>query len=1125
MSAAQHDHYNHARLGHMSQQKQMILSKLGLLATQDIVQSKRLNCEACILGSSCKDPYHPVIDMRAVHPNHTLCCDLLVMPQPDLKKRKYILVVMDEYTRYAFAFLLHTKSEAKTHLQTLLKRANVLHSQHPVKYLHHDGGGEFANTTMDVARAELGIEKAYIPPACHQSNGMIERLNRTIALKVRTLLADSHLPNYLWGEAALHVIHLYNLTPHRALQERGESVPIPHALYMGDNNERLKRLYNQLLPFGLPCHVLDVRDHIPKLDPRAAPGFVIGVGDSTMFYKVLQYKPTPRISVVRHIHVSSLHYNKYLDLVGHTTLETIQQLQSVPAPTTDTTAVAHLEERLIDSQRFTLKMWQVIEDFPFFKKLEGEDEFSYQEKVNLQHCRNEVERLRLGMANASSKVCVRHHENHTTTATTTDYTTHAEAEPRGGTTACGTEEQATSLPTFQAGEEGPVQPHLPGLCDGQRGIRPCEPALHEQGRRGAAFGLQPKLRTKTHANPQPFVQRWGECELKCLRQVYLGDDEFSPDCVEVGSVTTPSVPDETTQHVLHDSNDNDHNHDTTLHICSALDCQTSYLMNSDEPTLAQAKSRDDFVHFETAMQDELASLVDHDVFTLVARPHDKVIKGRWVFKIKRNPDHSIDRYKARYVAKGFLQEFGVNYHDTWAPTAHLATVRLLFARAVIEDMEVRHIDIKCAFLNGDLDECVYLEQPPHVSDGTSRVWKLKKAIYGLKQAGRQWHHKLSESMEANNYTRSQYDPALFIHNNNSRHALLMWVDDLFILGTKQANDTTIQQILSDFEGRDLGEARHLLGMEIFRDWESRTIQLSQRHMIEEKLEQFGLTQSATATTPLMPNQAVQRNPHNVRGKKIDEDTHNVHQQQQDSQPLDKALHDRYMSIVGSLQYIAIVTRPDIAFAASALARYMSNPTRFLLKCAERTLRYLGKTKNLSLTYCGTDKASEQTLVLGYSDADYAGCMSTAKSTSGMLITYQGLPIYWRSKRQPIVTISTAEAELVALTDTALQVQWLQMLLSENFKFNTTNKLLCDNRATTRIAEDPICSQKTRHIEVRFKKVQEYVEGKKTKVEWIPTDLQHADVFTKSLPNIKLQEARTHLCLEPCVQGTKVEGEC
>ena len=260
-------------------------------------------------------------------------------------------------------------------------------------------------------------------------------------------------------------------------------------------------------------------------------------------------------------------------------------------------------------------------------------------------------------------------------------------------------------------------------------------------------------------------------------------------------------------------------------------------------------------------------------------------------------------------------------------------------------------------------------------------------------------------------------------------------------------------------------------------------------MIEDKLAQFDLLETRPVSTPLMPNQAVQPDPHHKRGKENLEDPAVQHQRAQDSQSLKKEEHDRYMSIVGSLQYLAIVTRPDIAFAASALARYMNNPTRFLLKCAERTLRYLGHTKDLTLTYSGDRKGSNKAMLLGYSDADYAGCTVTARSTSGMVITFQGLPIYWRSKRQPIVTVSTAESELVALTEAALETQWLKMLLEEDFHIDVESKLLCDNRATTRIAEDPICSNKTRHILVRYKKAQEYVDEKKTKVEGISTSRQ------------------------------------
>ena len=399
--------------------------------------------------------------------------------------------------------------------------------------------------------------------------------------------------------------------------------------------------------------------------------------------------------------------------------------------------------------------------------------------------------------------------------------------------------------------------------------------------------------------------------------------------------------------------------------------------------------------------------------------------------------------------------------------------------------------IKCAFLNGDLETDVYLEQPPHLSDGTNRVWKLRKAIYGLKQAGRQWHHKLSDSLLANayGYSRAHHGPALFIDNDNHQQALILWVDDLFILGTPEINQRATQLILSDFEGRDLGEAKHLLGLEVIRDWEKKTILLSQRHMIEDKLAQFELLETRPVSTPLMPNQAVQPDPHHKPGKEDSEDPAVQHQRAQDSQPLKKEEHDRYMSIVGSLQYLAIVTRPDITFAASALARYMNNPTRFQLKCAERTLRYLGHTKDLTLTYSGAGKDSNKAMLLGYSDADCAGCTVSARSTSGMVITYQGMPIYWRSKRQPIVTVSTAESELVALTEAALQTQWLKMLLEEDFHIAVENKLLCDNRATTGIAEDPICSNKTRHILVRYKKVQEYVDEKKTKVEGISTSRQ------------------------------------
>ena len=303
-SPSQRDHYHHGRLEHISMQNQTLLTKLDLVKSESTTKSHALACKPCIEGTAHKDSYPTLsTDERASHPNHTLSCDWLTMSQVDFKQRKFMLIVVDEYSRYAFAFLLRTKAEAKTKLRT--RRANVLHPSHPVKYLHHDGGGELLNATMEVARDELGIEHAFIPPDCHQTNGIVERLNCTIARQVRTMLSDTKLPNYQWGECAMHAVHLYNLTPHSTLNRRGYKFPIPHSLYTGQHVTGLHRLYQQLLSSGHPWHVLDTRDHILKLEKLASPVTIVGVGDSTLFYKFLQYVPTPRISIVRHIHVAN----------------------------------------------------------------------------------------------------------------------------------------------------------------------------------------------------------------------------------------------------------------------------------------------------------------------------------------------------------------------------------------------------------------------------------------------------------------------------------------------------------------------------------------------------------------------------------------------------------------------------------------------------------------------------------------------------------------------------------------------------------------------------------------------------------------------------------------------------
>jgi hypothetical protein len=263
--------------------------------------------------------------------NHTLHTDLLHFPVPTVDGKQCLMLVIDEFSRYVFPALLTKKSEAGAHLLRITKRAYVLHTVR-VKNLHSDNGGEFRNAVMNVAHNELGIAHEYVPPNCHQRNGLIERLNRTIASIMRAVLTQAHIPPAMWGEAALYAVHIYNLTPHSALLDRKESSAVPHSLYMQDSPERMARLYHQLVPFGILCNIVQTGDNpkqVRKLDPRSVPGLITGMGPSTQQYRVMVMNDfVPYwVHIVRHIVITAAHYTEYY--ARNTVLPALKQYQKV----------------------------------------------------------------------------------------------------------------------------------------------------------------------------------------------------------------------------------------------------------------------------------------------------------------------------------------------------------------------------------------------------------------------------------------------------------------------------------------------------------------------------------------------------------------------------------------------------------------------------------------------------------------------------------------------------------------------------------------------------------------------------------------------------------------------------
>jgi hypothetical protein len=424
---------------------------------------------------------------------------------------------------------------------------------------------------------------------------------------------------------------------------------------------------------------------------------------------------------------------------------------------------------------------------------------------------------------------------------------------------------------------------------------------------------------------------------------------------------------------------------------------------TDEPrTLREVRMRPDAELWDQAMQEELTALWEKGVYEWVDMPtHKRVLPAKWVYKIKRDKKGAIEKYKARLVAKGFLQKPGVDYGEVFAPASSLVTLRLLLSIAAEKDYDVHQLDVKTAFLNGDLEEEVYLQPPEGYEDKQGRVWLLKKALYGLKQAAQAWHKKLKDSLVKVGLHPSESDPCLFIGQFNDGHAvyLLIHVDDALIVGSSAAVREVKSKFSSLFEVRDLGEAVFFLGLEIVRNRTAGTLWLGQSQYAEKKLEQFGMRDCNPRVTPLEVNQ--QLGP--------------------DGETLPSNMP--YSEVVGSLLYLAVCTRPDMSHSVGMLSRFVSAPKLEHWHALKGVLRYLRGTSKLGLMF------RPGAGLIGYTDSDYAGDLVKRRSTSGYVFMNAGAAVLWGSKLQTTVAVSTCEAELIAGARAIKEALWLRKLIT------------------------------------------------------------------------------------------------
>jgi hypothetical protein len=423
-----------------------------------------------------------------------------------------------------------------------------------------------------------------------------------------------------------------------------------------------------------------------------------------------------------------------------------------------------------------------------------------------------------------------------------------------------------------------------------------------------------------------------------------------------------------------------------------------------------------------AMLEELASVEENGTWTLTDLPHGHSSIGlKWVFKTKRDAGGAIVRHKARLVAKGYVQREGVDSDEVFAPVARLDSVRALIAVAAHMGWQVHHIDVKLAFLNGDLKEEVYVEQPPGFTstDEKAKVFRLCKALYGLRQAPRAWNVKLDATLKQLSFESSLSEHALYMHGKGQTRIILgVYVDDLIITGADAEEIAKFKREMMDkFCMSDLGLLHFYLGIEVHQDGSG--IMLTQEGYASKLLERAGMAECNSTLVPMEPR------------LKLSKDS---------KAPATDATF--YRSVVGCLRYL-VHTRPDITFDAGYVSRFMEAPTTEHLAAVKHLLRYIADTLSLGYRY----KRGGNGELVGFSDSDMAGDVDDRKSTSGTLFSLGDCPITWQSQKQKIVALSSCEAEYVAAVIVACQGVWLCWLLNDMIgKRSSATTIYIDNKS-------------------------------------------------------------------------------
>ncbi|KAM1784757.1 hypothetical protein ACFX12_037744 [Malus domestica] len=477
----------------------------------------------------------------------------------------------------------------------------------------------------------------------------------------------------------------------------------------------------------------------------------------------------------------------------------------------------------------------------------------------------------------------------------------------------------------------------------------------------------------------------------------------------------------------------------------------------DPRDYTEAMSDIDSKRWQEAMKSEMDSMYQNQVWTLIDPLEGIVPVGnKWVFKRKIGVDGNVETYKARLVAKVYRQREGIDYEETFSHVAMIKSIWILLAIAAYHDYEIWQMDVKTAFLNGYLEEELYMTQPEGFVSKfeKTKVCKLQRSIYGLKQASRSWNIHFDTEIKSFGFTQNEDDNC--VYQKVIRDAvvfLVLYVDDIVLFGNDTAVLSSVKVWLSKtFHMKDLGDASYVLGIKLYRDRSRKLIGLSQSMYIDKVLSRFQMEQSKNGLLPVRHGIHLSKS----MGPKTPEE-------------IRKMSAIPYASAIGSLMYAMICTRPDIAYVVSITSRYQSNPGSKHWAAVKTLLKYLRRTKDMFLVYIGAIE-------------------------------------FWKSKKQDVIVDSTTEAEYVAAAEAGKEAFWMKKFITELGVVPTITSpvtLYCDNSGAIAQAKEPRAHKKNKHFDRRFNIIRRYAAEGKVNILKVASADNVADPLTNPMSQIQL----------------------